>query len=159
MWRRGQPPDIGVDETRLATPEEESAYDAGLDRVAEEKRRALHDPGPSWKAWFLHDAAKWWLGITFLVVDSWLIVGWLEVFDLPALLASGAAAIYLEYVLWSYLWKRPKDEARVGVRRFRRSWWRPFEYGRWTPEAERLRLHGGPPPAAGEGEPSPHEFL
>jgi hypothetical protein len=136
---RGQYPDPPEDEARTFTPEEQAAYEAGLDRVAEEKKAALADPGPGWKQWFLHDNSKWWFGLLFLIVDVWIADTWLAPVNLLGLVPSLAAAFYLEFVAYSYLWHRPSDEALDRRGPFRRRWVEPFEYGRWTPEADRVR--------------------
>jgi len=59
------------------TPEEEAAIRIGLDQLAEEKVQALRDPGPSWREWFFFDAAKWWVAVAFLVLDSWVVGAWI----------------------------------------------------------------------------------
>lgn len=137
------------------TPEEEAAVEAGLERLAEEKRKALADPGPDWKTWFYHDNARLWIGLAFLTVDSWIVAFWFEPFDPIGLVLSLAGAIYLEYLGYLYLFRRPAEgPSRSG--RYRRRWWQPFEYGRWTPEGERARAGH---PAVPEGAPDPDEFL
>jgi hypothetical protein len=124
-----------------------------LDRVAEEKRLALLDPGPTWHEWFFHSAAKWWIGLAFLVVDAWLIVACLDIglylLTIPVLVV----ALYIEFLVYRYLWYSP-DTTRSGGR-FRRSWVRPVPFGRWTSEAEHARTH----PTSSDGGPEPNEFL
>jgi hypothetical protein len=109
-----------------------------LDRVAEEKRRALDDPGPTWREWALQSAAKWWIGLGFLIVDAWLIAG---LYDLGVAafvyVGSLALAFYAEFLVWRVLWYEPGDFRR----KFRRTWYRPVAYGRWTPEADYFRAH------------------
>jgi hypothetical protein len=124
-----------------------------LDRVAEEKRRALEDPGPSWKEWLLQSAAKWWIGLGVLVLDAMLVVEFLDlgghwlVYLVPAL----AGAVYAEFLLWRVLWYIPAEMRR----RFVRTWYRPVPYGRWTPEAEYARAH----PMGSVDGPSADDFL
>ncbi len=142
---------------RRFTPEEEAAFEAGYARVAEEKRQALLDPGPSWKVWFYHDNLRWWIGLTFLIVDSWIATLWIRPFDPLPMALSLLPAVYGEFVLWHYLWHRPSIDAPLG-RNFRRSWHRPFEYGRWTPEAVRAR-QGRPLGPAEQTGPDARQFL
>ena len=123
-----------------------------LDRVAEEKRRALQDPGPGWNEWFFQTAAKWWIGLGFLIVDAWLIVICLDLGSAVLLVPVLAAAFYTEFLLYRYLWYTP-SELR-GSHRFRRTWYRPVPYGRWTPAAEYFRSH----PMVTDG-PSADDFL
>ena len=125
-----------------------------LDRVAEEKRRALEDPGPTWREWFLQTAAKWWLLLAFFVVDAWLLVvcltlhGWTVVYGLTPLFV----ALYLEFLTYRFLWYSPLEVRRN--RRFQPTWYRPVPYGRWTPEAEYFRTH----PIVSDGV-NPDDFL
>ena len=148
------------EDDRELTAEEAKAWEAGLERVAEEKRDALRDPGPTWKEWFFYDHAKWWVGLGFLVVDSWIATGWvynggLTVVGAAETVVALAAAVYLEFLLYRYLWRRPKAISRA---RFRRSWTALTEFGRWTPEAAAHRKRGTPPVPA-DGGPNPQEFL
>ncbi|HTW39534.1 MAG TPA: hypothetical protein VMF04_01565 [Thermoplasmata archaeon] len=125
-----------------------------LDRVAEEKRKALEDPGPSWGEWFYQSAAKWWVGLAFFILDAWLIVECLDLGSLLLILPTLAAALYAEFLLYRVLWYIPTDVRRN--RRFRRSWFRPVPYGRWTAEAEYYRAH---PVAVPTDGPSADDFL
>ncbi len=119
------------------------------------RKRALADPGPSWSEWLYSTAFKWWLGIAFLIVDSWIVTTFLEAGAWVLLFACTIGAVYLEYLLFRYLWARP-EEIRRGSRPRRR--WPPFEVGRWTPEGRRARETGIVPTA--EPAPSdPREFL
>lgn len=154
---RGAAP--GASEHEL-TPEEEAAWEAGLERVAEEKRRALEHPGPTWREWFFYDHARWWVGLLFLIVDSWIATAFLHSGTISGVgaaedAASLAAAIYLEFLLYRYLWRRPTERS---FGRFRPSWTALTEFGRWTPEGERVRRGEGPP-VPEDGGPSPREFL
>lgn len=156
MFGRRKPHGPG-EETAPLTPEEEEALATAFERLQAEKRRALAHPGKGWKEWFYHDAAKLWFGMVFLILDCWLVVFWFQPFDGIGLLVSLAIAVYLEFLVYQYFWHRPSDDAGGRSARFRRNWWSPFEYGRWTPEADRARA--GQPALGPEGTPDPTEFL
>ncbi len=133
--------------------DEEVSVGERMDRVAEEKRQALLDPGPPWKEWFLYSGAKWWVGLGFLIVDVWILVTWIE---LGAAILFGpllVVSLYLEVLLYRYLWYRPSEPSR----NFHASWFTPVRYGRWTPEGGQLRA-GASLTDVEEG-PNPHEFL
>ncbi len=135
----------------------DAPYRAQLDRVAQEKQAALAEPGLSWHDWLYFSAFKWWLAITLIVVDGWIVGYWIEVPNVYGLVASLALALYLEFVLYQYLWYRPEPRERAPKGGFRPSWHRPVEFGRWTPE-RRLAAEGHPAydPSGG---PDPREFL
>jgi hypothetical protein len=125
--------------------------------VREEMELARQDPGPSWREWFFFHAAKWWLGLAFLIVDVWILVAALTV-PLAICLGLLALAVYLEILTWQFLWHRPEG---VSVRPppVNRMWWiRPRPIGRWTPEAAEARLRG-PVGGVTENAPDPREFL
>jgi hypothetical protein len=123
------------------TPDEEFDYRERLEQVVEEKRKALLDPGPPWKEWFLYDGAKWWMGLVFLILDTWIVAGGLE----SGLLVIGFVALvpatYLELLAWRYLWFRP-DFGRPVRGGFHPTWLRLTEFGRWTPEGAIVRTSG-----------------
>jgi len=121
----------------------------------EEKRLALLDPGPTWKEWLYFTAFRWWMGVLFLIVDCWIIATFLIVHAWLYLAVSVAVAIYLEYLIYGYFWRRPDPAETTKERRSR---WPPWEVGRWTPEGFRLRSGQGRLPAAESG-PDPREFL
>lgn len=123
----------------------------------EERQRALSDPGPSWREFFFYEFAKVWIALAFLIADSIVVAGFLQPPDYPAAAGALALALYLEFIGYQYLWYRPKaDEGRRNTP-FRRTWHRWVEYGRWTPEADRVRAGANPyPDAVG---PDPSEFL
>ncbi|HZY70829.1 MAG TPA: hypothetical protein VFF67_07635 [Thermoplasmata archaeon] len=121
----------------------------------EERKQLLEDPGPTWREFFLFEFMKWWLGLAFLVVDVILVSSFFHPLNLVILVPLLAIALYLEVLAWSYLWTRPKPE-QGRSREFQPTWHRPFRFGRWTPEAERLRAGLDPVPSAG---PDPREFL
>ena len=149
---------MGTDpDDKVLDPFEEAELDERLSVVREEKRMALKDPGPSWREWFFFDAAKWWIGLLFFIVDTWIAGFWVEQGTFLAIAPSIAVAIYAEFLLFRFLWYRPTGEEprRAGV--FRRSWLHPVPYGRWTPEAARARM--GIDPIRTEGGPDPREFV
>ncbi|MGA7923785.1 MAG: hypothetical protein WCA77_07405 [Thermoplasmata archaeon] len=125
--------------------------------TSEERKEAIADPGPSWREYFFYSFLKVWIALGLLILDAFVAGIWFHPINLVGLVASLAAALFLEFLLYRYLWYRPAIE-RSGTR-FKRSILRPVPYGRWTPEAE--RVHSGlpaqpPRPAAG---PDPREFL
>ncbi len=97
----------------------------------EEREAAVRESGPPWKEWLFSVALKWWMGLLWLILDAWIVAGWIEVGGWLELAASLAAAVFLEYLLYQYLW-HPYDPEFRG--RFRRSLGTPFEVGRWVPE-------------------------
>ncbi len=108
----------------------------------EERKAALSDPGPSWTEFFFWQYLKWIYGLFVLIADALILVSFFHPFDPIGAVLSLAAALYLEYLLWQYLWHRPLLESghgRRAAREFRPSWYRPFRYGRWTPEAKMIR--------------------
>jgi hypothetical protein len=134
-------------------PIESSAF--GESREQEAKRRALEDPGASWKEWLYFVAFKWWLAIVFLILDSWVVTIFLQTRDWFGLGGATVAAIYLEYLLYGYLWRRPDPRHPEASLRGR---WPPYGVGRWTPEGFRLRgQHSAA--VSGEASPDPREFL
>ncbi|HTT73784.1 MAG TPA: hypothetical protein VMG99_06530 [Thermoplasmata archaeon] len=101
-----------------------------------EREAAIRAPGPSWHDWLYGQAFKWWLGIGLLILDSWLVAGWLEVGNWIAATISIVLAVYVEYLLYQYLW-HPYEHGRRGP--FRPSWRAPFVVGRWQPEWREIR--------------------
>ena len=149
------------DEEKL-TPEEEAKLLEKIDRVQEEKRSALLEPGPTWRQWFFHECLKWWIGVGFLIVDVWIVAGWIGNGALDQWTAAGAAgttvvALYLEILIYRYFWRRPSDTDLRQGSRFRPSWTALREVGRWTPEAAEgaVRRAGASP----DGGPDSKEFL
>jgi hypothetical protein len=151
-----------VDDADL-TPEERDAYIAAVDRIREDQLRALRDPGPTWREWFYYDAMKWWLGLLYLVVDSWILVSWISgvgfsPLGVAGMLVSTGVALYFEVLFYRYLWLRPSDDTiRKGP--FRPSWHTLREFGRWTPEEVAMRSGKLRRPTAQDGAPDAHEFL
>ena len=130
-----------------------------LDNVEEEKRRAREEPGLSWRDWLYFSGFRWWSVIAFLVLDSWVAVEWISLGIYLAIAPSLLLAAYAEFLLYQVLWYRPElplPRRRPGER-FRPSWVRPVEVGRWTPEKallDRGAVTGLPPDAI-----DPNEFL
>jgi len=121
----------------------------------EQKRRALAEPGPSWKEWLYFTAFRWWMGILFLIVDSWIVATFLVIRAWLPLAAATATAIYLEILIYGYFWHRPDPDRPRPEGRFR---WPPYQVGRWTPEGFRIRSGQAQLPV-GEKSPDPREFL
>jgi DNA-binding transcriptional LysR family regulator len=128
-----------------------------------ERKKALEHPGPPWRDWFYASFLKVWIPLGFLIVDSWIVGYWVEAGELIGVLPSLAVAIYLEYLVFMYLWYRPRDDPSHSVRaESRRRWLFPVLFGRWTPEGTRIRA--GLPPYGSEnvspgGGPDPTEFF
>ncbi|MGA7477213.1 MAG: hypothetical protein WBW47_08425 [Thermoplasmata archaeon] len=139
------------------SPGDELAEESLEDRVADEKARALQEPGPGWRTWFFQRALRGYYLLGMLIVNVQIVVAWYEAASVTGLVVSLAVAIYLEFLLYRYLWYRPPYEAPPPRGRFRPTWTRPVEYGRWTPEADLVRA--GVPIYRGEEGPSPKEFL
>ncbi len=76
----------------------------GLPKVhEEERRRALEDPGVSWKDWLSSSFAKTYLGLAFFIADGLLIASWFgPPANYPAMIGTTALALYLEYLAWQY---------------------------------------------------------
>ncbi|HKV90489.1 MAG TPA: hypothetical protein VJQ43_04735 [Thermoplasmata archaeon] len=122
----------------------------------EERRRALEDPGVSWREWFYFTFLKTWLGLGFLVADALLASAWAESRNYLGLAVSLAAVVYLEFLAFRYLWTRPGgSEQRKSS--FARSWHRPVWAGRWTPESWYPERYRAPQPGA--SGPDPNDFL
>jgi hypothetical protein len=122
----------------------------------EARKKAIEEPGPTWREYFYYSFLKVWIALGLFIVDIWIAAYWLRPINPLGLALSLAAAIYLEFLLYEYLWARPKVD-ETAARRARRTWLRPVIYGRWTPEADRLRQ--GLPITPGYRGPDPREFL
>lgn len=118
---------------------EEAALRAQIDRVQEEKRRALREPGPTWREWWFYSASKWYILLGFLIADVWAATAWVEAGVLLAAVGTVALLLYLEFLLYQYLWFRPEEAAFRRRALFHPSWHRPVPFGRWTPEAHLVR--------------------
>jgi hypothetical protein len=124
----------------------------------EEREQALADPGPTWREFFLYEFAKVWIILGFMIGDVIVMASFFQPLDVPAIIASAAVLVYLEFVAYQWLWYRPPlDEPRYKGP-FRRRWNRWVEFGRWTPEADRRRA-GLDPYVNHSGGPHPSEFL
>lgn len=127
------------------------------EQVEKEKARALEEPGPSWRTWLLQRALRAYYLLGILIADVQIIVFWLEAGNnVLAMALSLAGALYLEFLLYRYLWYRPQVEVAPSGR-FRPTWTRPAEFGRWTPEADLVR--SGVSIYRTEQGPNPKEFL
>lgn len=149
--RDGGPP------SDIETPAEDLALRDQMARVSDEKAYALKDPGTPWKEWWYLHASKWYIGLGLLIVDVWIVASWIEANSPLGLVLSLATALYLEFLLYQYLWHVPSPGDRRTRDRFRPSWFRPVEHGRWTPGSVRTGDRRGLPDP-GDG-PSPDEFL
>jgi hypothetical protein len=121
------------------------------------RAHAISEPGPSWAEWARGPLAKTYLALGYFVADILLVVTGLNPVD-PIVFAGLLLALYLEYLLWQYLWYRPNfdRESRSGT--FQPTFLRPARFGRWTPEGDRARA--GVDPFGNEiVGPDPDEFL
>lgn len=141
-----------------STAEERQRLREQIERVVQEKQEALLDPGPTWHDWAYYVALKWWIAVALIVLDSLLAAQWLTWGNYLGLGLSLLLALYAEFLLYRYLWARPAPASTRRHGPFRRSWYRPVEYGRWTPEADYARTHGHPP-EIDAGGPVLEEFL
>ncbi len=142
---------------RVESAEEWARLEEQYDRVKEEKRRALADPGPGWREWWFRSASKWYIGLGLLIADAWIVTFWIEEGSVVAAFATLAVLLYLEFLLYQYLWYRPAPTVRADRAKFRPSWHRPVRFGRWTPEADLARIH--PEALRAEDGPDLHEFV
>ena len=142
-------------ETSPSFDDSSSAQATVGDAVRAEKDAALKEPGPSWRVWFFQNALRWYYALGVLVMNVQILVFWIEFGSAAGLAATLVAACYGQFLLYRYLWYRPHPEAPRG-RKFHRTWHRPWEYGRWTPEADLARA--GLLPGPDEG-PTAREFL
>jgi hypothetical protein len=148
------PPAAPTEPAPPLSPEEWQQLSDQLDLVAEEKRRALADPGPSWREWWFYSASKWYLAVALFVLDAWLFGAALEASLFAVGLLAMVPTFYAEFVLWQYLYSRTPVGAPT---RFRPTWSRPVRFGRWTAEGHAIR-HGGMV-IDENGGPDPRDFL
>jgi hypothetical protein len=129
------------------------------DRVRAEKEFALRTPDLPWKDWAYFTGLKTWVAIGLFIIDSWIAAAWLEARSYLGLAPSLALALYLEILLYQYLWYRPHAGGPRPGQAFRPSWIRPVAYGRWTPEAAGRRAGVRPGSGPPDSGPDPREFL
>ncbi|MCL4324738.1 MAG: hypothetical protein M1144_04680 [Candidatus Thermoplasmatota archaeon] len=102
----------------------------------EDRKRALDDPGIPWKQWFLTTGLKPWVVLGLLLFEGLGLVSvWVALsgYARAAVFPILVAALYLDVLLWSFLWREPSvDEFRSG--NFKNYWFQPFKIGRFTVE-------------------------
>lgn len=106
--------------------------------------QAIAEPGPTWGEWLIGPFAKVWLALAFFIADSWVFVLWAVPFDPYAMVGSLAAALYLEFLCWRFLWFAPDREDDLKRLPFRPRWSQLTRFGRWTPQGARLRAGQDP---------------
>lgn len=137
--------------------DDDASFDETLeDHVKAEKTRALQEPGMSWRTWALHRLLRGYYLLAILILDVSLLVFWIQAGSWVGFVLSVAGALYLEFLFYRFLWYRPHPDSQHRWK-FRRTWFRPVPYGRWTPEAQ-LAKAGAEVPQTTEG-PNPKEFL
>ncbi|MGA8710570.1 MAG: hypothetical protein WB786_04995 [Thermoplasmata archaeon] len=150
---------------KSSEPEEPQGADASTSFAArvekadaweEAREKALADPGPNWKEWFLFSGSKVWVALGFFVADIWIVESWLNPVNALGLGLSIVAALYLEFLAYRYLWYRWDPEAPKRSGPFRPTFLRPREVGRWTREGV-LAKQGQFPTA--DGGPRREDFL
>jgi len=108
------------------------------------REQAIQDPGPTWTEWFIGPFAKVWVALGLFIIDSWIFVLGTVPFNPGALVLSLLGAVYLEFLFWRYLWYAPDREEDLQNLPFRPRWDRLTRFGRWTPQARRLRAGQDP---------------
>jgi hypothetical protein len=122
-----------------------------------ERRAAQADPGVPWREWFYFSFLKVWIALAFLIADGLVIGFFVEARSIPGLIGGTAIALYLEFLAFQILWRRPgPDEERFTP--YRPSFYRPVRHGRWTPEAWHPEQFARHLPSTVAG-PDPNEFL
>ena len=122
------------------------------------RKAAVEAAGPSWKEWFYFDFLRVWICLGLFIVDVLFIVVWLQPFNGVALVGTLVALVYLDFLVYQYLWHRPDPAKEDRARQFQPTWHRPVRFGRWTPETWRIREGHDPFGSASVG-PDPREFL
>ncbi|MCI4347766.1 MAG: hypothetical protein L3J97_04005 [Thermoplasmata archaeon] len=150
----------------------------GLPKLDEDLRHsAIATPGKSWREWLFSSFAKVYIGLGLFIGDAIVAAYWLEARNALGLVGSIAPLLYLEFLLYQFLWYEP-----VPSRSVRRSLaqdagddaavprmssapvftWidlvHPFAAGRWS-ETRQRRLQGLPVDAGTLEGPDPEEFL
>ena len=129
----------------------------------EERKAALAHPGPTWTDYFFRSFLKAWIALGYLILDVFVVGFWLENHLYVGILPSLVAAVYLEWLLWAYLYYEPHGGASASQRRepgLDRFLF-PVTFGRWTEPGDRVR-HGLSPysrEAVEAAGPDPAEFL
>ena len=108
------------------------------------REQALKDTGPTWGEWLVGPFAKVWVALGLFVVDSWIFVVWAVPINVAGLVLSLLAAVYLEFLLWRFLWYAPDREDDLRNLPFKPRWDRLTRFGRWTPQSSRLRAGQDP---------------
>jgi hypothetical protein len=131
----------------------------GLPEVDPEiRRKALLEPGPTWREWFVTDFLKVWIALSFLIIDTFIAATWLKPFNPGLLLITLGTAFYLEFLAYRVLWYDPAPIGRSIRQTFKPDWLHPVPYGRWSPPGERARK--GLPAFPDQPEDlDPQEFL
>ena len=129
------------------------------DRIEFEKDLVRKAPDLPWKEWAFYSGFKPWVGLGLFIIDAWIAAGWLEVGNYYGLVPSLGLAVYLEILLYRYLWYRPSLHGSLSRRRFRRSWIRPVAVGRWTPEAAERRAGLSGEFGGSDTGPNPRDIL
>ena len=129
----------------------------------ETRQRIVEAPGPTWTEWFYHSFAKTYGVLGLFMGDAIVVAFWLEPPNLIGLFATLLPLLYLEFLLYQYLWYEPGTHLAGRSRSVRaeptpRSWLRPVPFGRWSATGQRVRAGLGPETGAPEG-PDPREFL
>ena len=139
---------------------------ADLDHKDPKVRQWLIDhPGPSWREWFFQSFAKTYTLLGLFIGDAIVAAYWLEPANFLGLAASLFVLVFLEYLLYQYLWFEPAAGHPHQSRSIRaasvggRPWMHPFPYGRWSGAAQRVREGLAPVPVAPGDSPDPKEFL
>jgi hypothetical protein len=143
----------------MSTPGGRWRAPLGIPSVDEDTRKAaLEEAGPSWKEWFYLSFARVWILLGLFNVDAILVATWLNPFQPGPLALSLVVALYLEFLLYQFLWHQPDPEKEYLHPDFHPTWRRPVRFGRWTPMAMRVRR--GQAPYVGQAHgPDPSEFL
>jgi hypothetical protein len=124
----------------------------------EQRKKALQEPGPSWREYAQRELLRWWFGLAVLIFDGWIIAAFLLPLDLPLMLSLLALATYLELLGWRLLWYEPHPETPWRSSFLHSRWFYPVAFGRWSKAAENARA--GRPVAPGEpAEHGAEEFL
>src|SRR5579863_6826103 len=80
------------------------------------RRTAVQEAGPTWEQWAKGPFSKTYLALGFFIGDILLLVTGLQPVN-PLVLVAVLLALYLEFLVWQYLWYRPNPdrESRSGT--------------------------------------------